>query len=204
MNPKKYSLSFTTGSLFLQESIQVAQIYQQVKDWKRVREVVLAQHLLQFRTLNTTKRVCQEIISRLKTLNAVQLELLVDADHRDQAYLLWLAICRRYLLIADFASEVLRERFVTLKLDISYADFDLFFNRKAEWHAEFEQIRPVTKAKLRQVLFKMLREAALINTQSTINPSVPSHAVIASIYLDNPKDLLIFPMFEADIKRRLA
>lgn len=204
MKQKSYSLSFTTGGLFLQESLQIAQLYLKSQDWKDARDVVIEQNLLQFRTLNTSKRVCSEIISRLKTLNPAQLGLLVDADHRDQAYLLWLAICRRYLFIADFASEVLRERFVTLKLDVSYADFELFFNRKAEWHPEFEQIQPTTKVKLRQCLFKMLREADLITAQSTINPSMPSHAVIGSIYLDNPKDLLIFPMFEADVKRRLA
>lgn len=204
MKSEKYSLSFTTGSLLFQESLQIAQLYLKTQDWNGVREAVVGQNLLQFRTLNTCKRVCREIISRLKTLNLTQLNLLVHAEHRDQVYLLWLAICRRYLFIAEFATEVLRERFITLKLDVSYADFELFFNRKAEWQPEFEQIKPVTKTKLRQVLFKMLREADLITAQATINPSMPSHAVIEAIYLDNPKDLMIYPMFEADVRRRLA
>jgi hypothetical protein len=204
MKSEKYSLSFTTGSLFFQESIQLAQLYTKTQDWNHVRKDALEQNLLQFRTLNTSKRVCREIISRLKTLNSNQLDLLIHADHRDQAYLLWLAICRRYLFIAEFAAEVLRERFVTLKLDVSYADFELFFNRKAEWHPEFEQIKAVTKTKLRQTLFKMLREADLISALSTINPAMPSKPIIEAIYLDDPKDLMVFPLFEADIKRRLA
>lgn len=204
MKSVKYSLSFTTGSLFFQESIQLAQLYLNTHDWNRVRDMVIEQNLLQCRTLNTSKRICREIISRLKTLSLAQLDLLVSADHRDQAYLLWLAICRRYQFIADFASEVLRERFVTLKLDVSYDDFESFFNRKAEWHPEFEKIKPVTKTTLRQTLFRMLREADLITAKSTINPVMPSHAVLEAIYLDNPKELLIFPMFEADVKRRLS
>jgi hypothetical protein len=93
-------------------------------------------------------------ISRLRTLGPDELEFLVAASHQEQAYLLWLATCRQYRFIADFAVEVLRERYITLKNDLTHEDFDSFFNRKSEWHEELDRIAPATGSKLRQVLFK--------------------------------------------------
>jgi hypothetical protein len=204
MTFKTYRLSFTTGSLLRQESLQLAQAYLQNPDWKHVRTVTLAQNLLQMRTLKSAQRVCSEIISRLKTLNTSQLALLVQTDQRNQNYLLWLALCRRYPLIADFATEVLREKFITLKGELHPADFELFFGRKAEWHQELEQVKAVTRRKACQTLLRTLREADLLSIRGGIRPALPEQTILTAIYQDNPADLLVFPIFEADIKRRLA
>jgi hypothetical protein len=149
-------MSFITGSLFRHESVKLAALYIDLGDWNSVRDKVIAENLLQTRTLNTLKRVCLEVISRLRTLSPGELECLVEGSHQEQAYLLWLAVCRRYRFIADFAVEVLRERYITLKGDLTLDDFDSFFNRKSEWHLELDEITPSTRGKLRQVLFKML------------------------------------------------
>ncbi|WP_039960780.1 BrxA family protein, partial [endosymbiont of Riftia pachyptila] len=76
MKNNRYSMSFTTGSLFHRESVKLAALYFKLKDWNAVRDKVISENLLQARTLNTSKRVCREIISRLKKLNSSELELL--------------------------------------------------------------------------------------------------------------------------------
>ncbi len=53
-------------------------------------------------------RKCREIVSRLQTLNDEELRFLVGADNREQGYMLWIAACRRYTFIGEFAVEVLR------------------------------------------------------------------------------------------------
>ena len=108
MTNDRYSMSFTTGCLFYRESVKLATLFVDLKDWNIVRNTVLADNLLQARTQNTSKRVCQEIISRLKTLSVQELELLNKGTSQEQAYLLWLAICRRYTFIGDFAVEIIR------------------------------------------------------------------------------------------------
>lgn len=200
MNNNRYSMSFTTGSLFHRESVKLAELYLEFKDWNAVRDNVLSLNLLQARTLNTSRRVCREIISRLKNLSSNEMSLLVEANPQEQGYLLWLAICRRYRFIADFAIEVLRERYITLKADLSYEDFDSFFNKKSEWHAELEEIRPTTRNKLRQVLFKILREADLLTANNTINSAMLSHRILEAILHSNRRDVLFFPAFESDLK----
>jgi len=200
MNKDRYSMSFTTGSLFHGEAVKLAALYLELGDWNSVRDKVIAENLLQSRTLNTLKRVCSEVISRLKTLSPAALEFLIDGNPQEQGYLLWVAVCRRYRFIADFAVEVLRERYITLKTDLSFDDFDSFFNRKSEWHAELDEIRPTTRSKLRQILFKMLREADLLTANNMINAAMLSPGLLDAITQDSRRDILYFPVFESDLR----
>lgn len=200
MNHDRYSMSFTTGGLFRRESVIFAVLYLELNDWTIVRDKVLSENLLQARTLSTSKRVCREIISRLKNLCPTELDLLVTTNSQEQGYLLWLAICRRYRFIGDFAIEVLRERYITLKNHLSYEDFDFFFNKKSEWHTELDDISLTTRNKLRQVLFKILREAELLTPKISINAAILSYRILAAIPPDKRNDLLFFPAFESDLK----
>lgn len=193
-------MSFTTGSLYHRESVKLAALYLELGDWNAVRDKVISNNLLQTRTLNTLKRVCREVISRLKTLSIEELNFLVEANPQEQGYLLWLATCRRYRFIADFAMEVLRERYITLKTDVNHEDFDSFFNRKSEWHAELDAIQPTTRNKLRQVLFRILREAGLLASNNIINAAILSPELLNAISHNNRRDVLFLPVFESDLK----
>ena len=200
MTNDRYSMSFTTGCLFYRESVKLATLFVDLKDWNIVRNTVLADNLLQARTQNTSKRVCQEIISRLKTLSVQELELLNKGTSQEQAYLLWLAICRRYTFIGDFAVEIIRERFISLKTDLSNEDFEAFIHKKSEWHSEIDAIQSSTRSKLRQVLFKMLREAELLTVNNTINAALLSPRLVQVIAHHQHRDLLFFPVVESDLQ----
>lgn len=200
MKSERYSMSFTTGSLLCLESVKLAGLFVELNDWNAVRNKVISENLLQARTQNTLERVCQEVISRLKTLAPLEIEFLIKSSSQEQGYLLWAAVCRRYKFIADFAVEIIRERFISLKADLNHADFDSFFNRKSEWHSELDQITSTTRSKLRQVLFKMLREAELLTADNKINAAMLSPRLVEVILLNNPQELLIFPIFESDLK----
>ncbi|WP_163056477.1 DUF1819 family protein [Acidithiobacillus ferrooxidans] len=200
MSNDRYSMSFTTGSLFYRESVKLAALYLDLGDWNSVRDKVIAENLLQTRTLTTLKRACREVLSRLRTLSSGELEFLVEGSHQEQAYLLWLAVCRRYRFIADFAVEVLRERYITLKTNLAHEDFDSFFNRKSEWHLELDEITPATRSKLRQVLFKILREADLLTANNMINAAMFSPRLLDVIHRGSRSDVSYFPVFESDLK----
>ncbi|MBJ6802707.1 DUF1819 family protein [Geomonas propionica] len=200
MSNDRYIMSFTTGGLFHRESVKLATLYLDLRDWDSVRKKVIAENLLQTRTLNTLNRLCREVVSRLKTLSVGELELLADGSSQDQTFLLWLAACRRYKFIADFAVEMLRERYITLKADLTYTDFDSFFNQKSEWHSELDEISLATRRKLRQVLFKMLREADLLSANGVINAAMLSPKLLDVLSQGSHRDLSYFPLFESDLK----
>ena len=194
-------MSFTAGSLFHRESVSLAKLYLDCRDWNVVRDVVIADNLLQARTLNTLKRVCREVLSRIQTLSYDTLEFFVEGNSQEQGYLLWLAICRRYNFIADFAVEVLRERYISLKTDVTYDDFDSFFNRKSEWHCELDDLTQTTREKLRQILFKMLRQADLLAANNTINAAMLSPRLLELILQGDSRDILYFPVNESYLRR---
>ena len=201
MKENKYTMSFTTGGLFLQESFNIAILYMEHKDWIFVQKKVISENLLQSRVLSTSKRICREILSRLKTLNQDELNLFINCSHIQQGYILWIAVCRRYKFIADFATDILRERYISLKPDINYEDFDSFFNKKSDWHSELENISLTTRKKLRQVLFKIMREAELILSDNTINTIFFSPSFCGVFFSKHPNNILYFPIFDNDIKR---
>jgi hypothetical protein len=48
--------------------------------------------------------------------------------------------------IHEFAVYVLHEKHLRLDLDLTYDDYDAFYNDKAEWHPEVENVTPATRA----------------------------------------------------------
>jgi len=200
MQGTAYLMSFSAGSLLYRESITVARLYAEIGDWAAARAAALVDNALQIRTTSAAKRLAREAAQRLETLAPAQLQLLRDSDRREQTTLLWLAICKRYRFIHNFAAEVVREKFVRLDLHLSYDDFDLFFNRQAEWHAEVDRIEPSTRTKLRSNLFAMLREADILSAGDLIQPALLSPKVIQVIGADDPAHLAIFPISAAQLK----
>lgn len=196
MNNHKYSMSFTAGGLLHSESIIVAELYLRLSDWDTVKAKVIAENTLQSRAVSTLKRLSSEVISRLQKLTDEQIEQLVTSNSDEQAYILWLACCRRYQFVADFAVEVLRERFIMFKTELHYADFDIFFNRKCDWHDELENLTATTKQKVRQVLFKMLREVKLLDDKNTIQATIMSPELLAMLKRQNGSELMYFTVFE--------
>jgi len=202
MTTKEYKTSYTTGSLFFREAIMVAELYFDLGDWFLVRNKILENNLLQARTQSSFKRTLQELLQRLQCLTNDQLLILMDGSRQEQNQILWLAVCKHYRIIHEFAIEVIREKFLRLDVILSYLDYDVFFNSKAEWHEGLDQLTDATKKKLRQVLFRILHEAEIISSTNKILPTIVSARVAVSIVNDNPAYLAIFPITDAEIQKQ--
>lgn len=199
MRSARYILSFTNGGLFRVESVTLAALFLECNDWQLVRERVLSQNLLQARTAATAQRHCREILGRLRTLHPSELRFLGRANGQEQGYLLWLAICRRYKFIADFAIGVIRERFISLNMNLNRADYDAFYDSSAQWHPELEKLSPATQGKLRQVLFRMMHEADLLSEDNAIKTAMLTQRFLAAVPKDRRQDILFLPVLETDM-----
>jgi hypothetical protein len=200
---ERYRLSFTTGGLFLQEAPAVAACYLNLGDWAKARDQVRQENLLQVRTAAAATRISKELTARLELLDEPELQALLELDLRDQASLLWVAACRRYAFIRDFATEVLREHYVLLRRQLSFGDYDSFYNSKALWHAELDELATSTQHKLRQNLFRMLREADLVSAQHMIQPAFLSPHLAQLLAKRSRQELLVFPATDNDMQRWL-
>ncbi len=200
MTNMPYLMSFGAGALLYRESLVVAELYRELADWDAVRSRVIAENRLQLRTNSAAKRVYREVSARLQTLTPGQMAILQDGSRTEQGYVLWLAICKRYRFIHDFAVEVVRERILRLNFELAYQDFDLFYLAQAEWHPELESVESSTRSKLRQVLFRMMREAEILSRQDRILPAILSPRLAAAVRDDAPALLAIYPLSEAERK----
>lgn len=201
MASSQYRLSFTTGGLFSQESAMVAELYLRTLDWGLTRAQVRTENLLQVRTTAAALRISKEVVARLETLSGPELQCVVDGTVRERGYLLWSAACRRYEFIHEFAVEVLREYYITLRQSLSFKDFDAFFNGKAMWHEELDSTALSTQNKLRQNLFRMMREADLISPDNLIQPAMLTPRIAALLSAQGHEAFLIFPLADIDISR---
>ncbi|MGY0610649.1 DUF1819 family protein [Luteimonas sp. A501] len=203
MSPERYRLSFTTGGLFLQESVLVTSRYRELHDWKATRDEVRSGNLLQVRTAAASLRISKEIIARLEHLSEAELVRLLDGSERERAYLLWSAVCRRYAFIRDFATEVLREHYLTLRRELPLSEFNAFFHRKSAEQDAIESTAVSTQAKLRQNLYRMMREADLLSDQYVIQPAMLTPGLAKLLARQDQTDLNVFPLADTDIKRLL-
>lgn len=192
-SPERYALSFTSGTLLVHECDIASQLYLGGLDWSQVRSKLIDENLLQSRTVSTRVRIAREVIQRLSVLTDLELEVMQDASPSERVHLLWAAACRRYTFIGEFAEEVLRERFLLMTPTLSDEDFQRFLIGKSLWHPELDQLRPSTRLKLRQTLYRMLYEAGLKTTDDLIVPAVISARVSEVLGLRNPSDLRFFP-----------
>lgn len=194
-----YNMSFTAGGLFIRESVEMANLYLVSGDWKSVKAQAHDNNLIQSRTASSSERICREISFRLEGLNESELRTLIKGSLQEQQQILWVAICRRHRFIYEFASEVIREKYLRIDIDLHPEDYDAFFNAKAEWHDELENLTESTRNKLRQVAFRMLRESDLLTKNNTINPAMMTPQVARAIGSHSPDDLRIFPLSDRDI-----
>ena len=190
----KYKLSFTAASLSINESVKIAEVYLDCKEWEQTKLAVAENNLLQSRTNSRTIRVARELIQRLKLLTDGQLELLAEGTPTEQKYILWFAVCKTYAFIREFAIEVLHEKFMSRSLTLTDLDYDAFFNRKANWNEELGRITPSTRKKIKQVLLLMVKEAGLVSDGNMILRAMLSKRLVETLQSDESLNLQVFPI----------
>ncbi|MDN2584314.1 DUF1819 family protein [Aquibium sp. ELW1220] len=189
-----YKMSFATGGLLQNESIEVARLHAPSEAWDATLRRALEEGVTSLPKAASRRRTLREIVNRISTLDDEELNCLVEvADRQDQQALLWLATCRAYRFVREFATDVIHERFLSFQLDLPLESFDVLFAAKAEWDEGLAGISPMTRAKLRQVLFRMMREANVISDDNRIQSAYVSPRLKAMLAEKSPRDLVLFP-----------
>lgn len=189
-----YKMSFTSGGLFLNESIVVAALHQQGENWSQTLARALEVGTTSLPKAASNRRTLREIVNRLSTLGDEEISFLTDdAGRQEQQYLLWVATCRAYRFVREFAVEVICDRYLSYQLDLPLESFDIFFAAKADWDDGLASISDTTRNKLRQILFRMMREASIISEDHRIQSTYLSNPLRALIKSNTPTDLTVFP-----------
>lgn len=192
---KKYNFSFTAASL-------------------RTRELVLvAKHLLEHPVEDiegvlgngkraTGNRYLVEMSKWLGALNSIQKQYLLGGSYKVQNEITYIAVCKNFDFIRDFIIEVIREKYLVYDYEITSSDYISFFCRKAEYHPEMDKLTEVTQNKVRQVTFKILEQAGLINNVKSkmIQPQIIEFETRKAILSDNSELFKLFFFTDFDIE----
>lgn len=196
---KPYKMSFVLGGLLLNESIEVARLHDPSEAWEATLQRALGEGVVSLPKSASRRRMLREIVNRISTLSDLERDYLVDeADRADQQALLWLATCRVYRFVREFAAEVIRERYLSYQLNLPLESFDILFAAKAEWNDGLANISQATTSKLRQVLFRIMREANIISQDNQIQSAYVSPRLKELVRQHNPQDLVLIPGLDRD------
>lgn len=198
----KYSLAFTAASLRLNDMVKVAEtvIQQEVSDIRQVREIG---SVFNSGKAQTSDREFREIRKRLEYLTPDQMSILAHGSLISQKQIAFLAVCKHYDIIRDFAVDVILDKTMVFNYQINESDFSSFINSRLEAHPELETFSDSTLKKAKQVLFHILEQAGIINNavDKIIQPQLLHPTVIKAVAEDNPLWLRIFMIPERDIKQ---
>ena len=187
----KYRLSFGTGNAYINESNLILKKYLENKDWRETEKYSIENNILQTNTLSSSKRIFREISLRLKSLSQQEQEFFIRSNYVDQSILMWISICRTYKFIGDFASMIISEKFSSYQLEIEYSDFNYFFEKQQVLHEELRTLKDSTRKKLRQVIFRIMKDLNIISKDKEINPLLPS-LELKEVIKSTRKDLQLF------------
>ena len=124
---ERYRLSFTVGGLLASQGRALAEMYlnhaggdaecssqtEVGKSIAAIRQQAIEENVLAIRTDSANRRVVAETTRRLSALTVGELAYLAgpDSSTSDREALMWIAMCRYYAIIGEFAGEVLKKHF---------------------------------------------------------------------------------------------
>ncbi len=198
-----YIFSYTAATLMLHETNEVMKKYLEYKDWNKVKEIVIEENIMQKQSVSSRKRVFTEIKRRIETLSNEQLEYVNESSSSDIRNFIFLTILKTYRFIFEFMTEVISKKVLMFDYKILNSDYETFFESKKYAVEQLENITEATQYKLKQVLFRILEEAMIIDNTKSKNILKPhlSGEVIKLIIKDNPIYLKAFLYTDYEIEK---
>lgn len=190
----KYDFSFTASSLRLNEMILVANAVLEKREIDYTNELGGGKS-------TTGKRMLSEFKKRVSKLSSGELRYLIAGDFTSQKQIAFISICKAYWFIRDFMIEVLREKVLVFDYQITEGDYISFYRRKLELHPEMTELTEITNKKIKQVTFKILEQAGIIDNikSKIIQPQIINAKVLKIVASDNANWLKVLLMSDTDI-----
>ena len=183
----KYRFSFTAASLMVSELVGLSC---KLVEFGAEVSSLTSDDLKRERTI-TNKRMLQEVKMRLTTLSRMEMKFLAEAKFEERKLLCLIAFGRTYDFFRDFVEEVMVEKVSLFDFQLTDRDYFAFVNRKQIDHEELEQLADSTKKKVKQIVFRVMEQAGIIDSTENKNILVPhiGRSFEKVICDTNPNDL---------------
>ncbi|WP_047248553.1 DUF1819 family protein [Chromobacterium subtsugae] len=168
-----YNAELSAGSLMIAESRRVAALLLLKPDEAAWSHAIKVENILQKNSPATAKRQARLIRNRLETLDDEGLRLVAEDTPEVCAQILLVAAVRHSRLLGDYLLDVYRSRLRRLETQLNAADWDAFLHECAHRDPIVESWSDTTRAKLLQVLLRILAETRYLESTRSLRLTPP-------------------------------
>lgn len=172
-NIQRYKGEIVAGSLLAMESRKIARLLLDNANPDAWHQTIVIDNILQKRSPATAKRQAKLIKNRLSLMEPELWDIIVRGSSDVTVQALLAAAIKHSPLLGDFMDTVIRRRWRTFIKKLDNKDWKDFIETCAQVDPGIEQWTASTRAKLKQVIFRILAE---------------------SKYIDNTKNLQLLPV----------
>jgi len=161
---KIYTGDIVAGSLLITESRKIAQLLLNKVNEDQWHQAIILDNILQKRSPVAAKRQALLIRNRLTLMEPDLWELICKGNNDISVQALLSAAIKYSRLVGDFLDQVVRKHWRTFKPVISVKDWKYFIEICAQADPHVLEWTESTRAKLKQVVFRILAESNYIDS----------------------------------------
>jgi hypothetical protein len=169
-----YNAEVSAGSLMLPESRKIAAFLLTGPDeaaWTRA--FSLEENLLQKNKPATARRMARLIRNRLEPMGVETLKMIAEGEKEVATQLLMACSIRHSRLLGDFMLDVYRRRLRSLEKTLDAKDWGAFLDECAHRDSTVTKWSASTKAKIFQVVVRILAEAGYLDSTRRMGLTPP-------------------------------
>ena len=177
-----YNAEISAGSLMFRESRKVAKLLLEGSDEDGWYQAIHVDNILQKKVPATARRMIRLIRNRLEPMSPELWELIVNESAETALQALLVAAIHHSRLLGDFLNNVVKEKYRIFDKQLTVQDWKKFLYTCELRDSVVTQWSEKTRAKLGQVIFRILAEARYLDsTRSlklipvTLTPEVRSY-----------------------------
>ena len=193
---KIYNGGIVAGSLLMEESRKIAQLLLDNVDRQRWHQAIVLDNILQQRSPAAAKKQARLIKNRLTLMDRALWQLIVDGASETTSQALLAASIKHSRLVGDFMDTVLRQHWLTFTKKLTTSDWNHYLEQCTQLDPQVETWKDSTRAKLKQVVFRMLAEAKYIDSTQTCKLIPVSIAPEIRAYLVKNRDTYVLQCME--------
>ena len=169
-----YNAEISAGSLMLPESRRVARLLLSHPSTEQWFEALKLDNILQKKSPATARRQARLIRNRLDTLEDEAWSLIADGAQEVATQLVFAAAIKHSRVLADFLRDVYAGHLRRLEQNISPAkDWEAFLAECVQRDPEVGHFSDSTKAKMLQVVLRILAEGRYVDSTKTLRLTPP-------------------------------
>ncbi len=169
-----YSAEISAGSLMLPESRRIARLLLTHPSKEQWFEALKVDNILQKKSPATAKRQGRLIRNRLDTLEETAWQLVAEGGNEVATQILLAAAIKHSRVLADFMRDVVAGHLRRLEQNLSPAkDWEAFLADCVQRDPEVASFSDTTKAKMLQVILRILAEARYLESTKSLRLTPP-------------------------------